>query len=43
MFPNRVGDGREARSFKVADLADLDEKAGELRAILSARRDMRDA
>ena len=42
-FPNLVGDGKEARSFKVADLADLDEKADELRAIVSAWCAMKDA
>lgn len=41
-FPNLEGDGRQARSFKVASLADLDAKADELIAIVAAWRRMRD-
>ena len=40
-FPNLVGDGKEARSFKVADLTDLEAKADELRAICVAWCDQR--
>ena len=42
-FPNLVGDGKEARSFKVTDLADLEAKQAELAAIFVAWCDMRDA
>ena len=41
-FPNLVGDGKEARSFKVADLAELESKSGELRSIFIAWCDLRD-
>ena len=41
-FPNLAGDGKEARSFKVASLDDLDTKADELAAILVAWREMKD-
>lgn len=35
-FPNLEGDGKEARSFKVADLDDLVAKQDELQAIIAA-------
>ena len=35
-FPHLEGDGKEARSFKVADLDDLDAKEGELISIFRA-------
>ena len=35
-FPNLVGDGKEARSFKVASLEDLEAKQEELAAIAQA-------
>ncbi len=35
-FPNLVGDGKEARSFKVASLDDLEAKSDELAAIVQA-------
>ena len=35
-FPNLEGDGKEARSFKVADLDDLTSKLAELQAICIA-------
>ncbi len=35
-FPNLAGDGKEARSFKVADLVELEEKAAELQRICVA-------
>ncbi len=35
-FPNLVGDGKEARSFKVSDLDDLKQKRDELQAIIQA-------
>ena len=41
-FPNLAGDGKEARSFKVAGLDDLDTKADELAAILVAWCEMKD-
>lgn len=41
-FPNLVGDGKEARQFKVASLADLEEKADELQAIVRAWCAMKD-
>ncbi len=41
-FPNLTGDGKEARSFKVADLNDLDGKADELRRIVVAWCDQQD-
>ncbi|WP_419907355.1 DUF1801 domain-containing protein [Hoeflea sp.] len=41
-FPNLAGDGKEARSFKVTDLEDLDRKADELRSIFTAWCTMRD-
>ncbi len=41
-FPNLDGDGKEARSFKVASLADLEEKGGELIAIIKAWCDLKD-
>ena len=42
-FPNLQGDGKEARSFKVADLDDLAAKSEELQAVLIAWCDLRDA
>jgi len=41
-FPNLVGDGKEARSFKVMSLEDLAEKSAELEQIIAAWRDMKD-
>lgn len=41
-FPDLAGDGKEARSFKVASFDDLDTKADELAAILVAWREMKD-
>ncbi|MDA4846274.1 DUF1801 domain-containing protein [Hoeflea poritis] len=41
-FSNLSGDGKEARTFKVMDLEDLDEKAGELKAVFTAWCAMRD-
>ncbi len=41
-FPNLEGDGKEARSFKVADLEDLKSKAEELRSICVAWCDQQD-
>lgn len=41
-FPNLVGDGKEARSFKIVSLEDLAEKSDELRAIVAAWCDMKD-
>lgn len=35
-FPSLMGDGKEARSFKVTSLDDLDEKADELARIVIA-------
>ena len=35
-FPNLEGDGKEARTFKVVSLDDLEGKAGELAAIIRA-------
>lgn len=40
-FPNLQGDGKEARSFKVADLDDLEQKRAELQAIARAWCDLR--
>ncbi len=42
-FPGLEGDGKEARTFKVADLGDLDARADELRSIFVAWCDMCDA
>lgn len=42
-FPSLTGDGKEARSIKVFDLADLDAKSDELTAIFQAWCDMKDA
>lgn len=42
-FPNLIGDGKEARTFKVAGLEDLNVKHVELQAILRAWCAMRDA
>ncbi len=42
-FPNLVGEGKEARSFKVTDLADLDAKRDELQAICVAWCNQKDA
>ncbi|MCP4380433.1 MAG: DUF1801 domain-containing protein [Hyphomicrobiales bacterium] len=41
-FPHLGGDGKEARTFKVESLADLDDKATELVAIFTAWCDMKD-
>ena len=41
-FAHLEGDGKEARSFKVASLEDLDVKASELAAICIAWCDLRD-
>lgn len=41
-FPGLEGDGKEARTFKVASLDDLEGKAEELKAIFVAWCDMRD-
>ena len=41
-FPNLLGDGKEARTFKVADLDDLAAKEGELLAIFRAWVAMKD-
>ena len=41
-FPNLEGDGKEARSFKVASLEDLEAKSEELTAIFTAWCDLRD-
>lgn len=41
-FPNLVGDGKEARSFKVADLDELDSKGKELQQIVVAWCKMKD-
>lgn len=41
-FPNLEGDGKEARSFKVADLDDLAAKSDELKSIFVAWCDLRD-
>lgn len=41
-FPNLEGDGKEARSFKVADLDDLEQKTDELRRICVAWCDLQD-
>lgn len=41
-FPHLEGDGKEARSFKVKDLADLAGKSDELRAIFKAWCAMKD-
>ena len=42
-FPNLEGDGKEARSFKVASLEELEGKAQELQAICIAWCDMKDS
>jgi len=42
-FANLGGEGKEARTFKVDSLVDLETKAGELAAITRAWCDMRDA
>lgn len=42
-FPNLVGDGKEARSFKVGSLDDLEAKRAELTAIVIAWCDQKDA
>ena len=42
-FPNLQGDGKEARTFKVFDLDDLEAKSDELTAIFQAWCDMKDA
>ena len=42
-FPNLIGDGKEARSFKVASRDDLAAKADELRQIVVAWCDQQDA
>lgn len=42
-FGNLVGDGTQARTFKVESLADLEAKAGELTAIVRAWCELRDA
>ena len=41
-FPNLTGDGKEARSFKFADLEDLARKGNELRSICVAWCDQQD-
>ncbi len=41
-FPNLTGDGKEARSFKVFDLDDLEAKSAELTAIFKAWCDQKD-
>ncbi len=41
-FPNLQGDGKEARSFKVADLQDLENKRDELTGIVKAWCDQKD-
>ena len=41
-FPNLTGDGKEARTFKVSGLDDLEAKAEELKSIFVAWCDMRD-
>ncbi len=42
-FPNLEGDGKEARSFKVASLEELDAKTAELQSIVVAWCDQQDA
>jgi len=42
-FPNLVGDGKEARSFKVGSLEELADRKKELQAICVAWCDQRDA
>ena len=42
-FPNLTGDGKEARSFKVTDLDDLQSKTPELQSIIRSWCDMRGA
>ncbi|WP_298819883.1 hypothetical protein [uncultured Roseibium sp.] len=42
VFPNLEGDGKEARSFKIANLDDLAHKETELRSIVRAWCDLRD-
>ncbi|WP_341368676.1 DUF1801 domain-containing protein [Yoonia sp. BS5-3] len=41
-FPNLIGDGKEARSFKVHDLDDLGAKRDELQQIIRAWCDQKD-
>ena len=41
-FDNLTGDGKEARTFKVESLDDLEIKAGELEAIVKAWCDLKD-
>lgn len=41
-FPHLVGDGKEARSFKIMTLDDLEEKADELTKIIAAWCDQKD-
>ena len=41
-FPNLLGDGKEARTFKVVSLEDLDAKRAELTDIVQAWCDMQD-
>ena len=41
-FGNLTGDGKEARTFKVDSLADLEAKSGELEAIITAWCDLKD-
>ena len=42
-FPNLLGDGKEARRFKVSDMNDLASKTAELQAICKAWCDQQDA
>ena len=42
VFPNLVGDGKEARSFKASSLDDLGAKKEELQSIIRAWCDLRD-
>jgi hypothetical protein len=42
-FPGLEGDGKEARSFKVMSLEDLDAKAEELSRIITAWCDQQDS
>ncbi len=41
-FPNLIGDGKEARSFKVTSLDDLANKSAELESIIKAWCDHKD-
>lgn len=41
-FANLQGDGKEARTFKVSDLADLRKKSDELRSVFAAWCQMKD-